>query len=59
MRMTTVRTMTRDFFPASYDHTLGTRGFLTCGLRKQVIDRFQSRGQQLCKLLGIKESFNM
>ena len=21
------------------------------------IDRFQSRGQQLCKLLGIKESF--
>ena len=23
------------------------------------IDRFQSRGQQLCKLLGIKESFNM
>ena len=22
-------------------------------------DRFQSRGQQLCKLLGIKESFNM
>ena len=24
-----------------------------------AIDRFQSRGQQLCKLLGIKESFNM
>ena len=24
-----------------------------------LIDRFQSRGQQLCKLLGIKESFNM
>ena len=24
-----------------------------------VVDRFQSRGQQLCKLLGIKESFNM
>ena len=23
------------------------------------IDRFQSHGQQLCKLLGIKESFNM
>ena len=23
------------------------------------VDRFQSRGQQLCKLLGIKESFNM
>ena len=23
------------------------------------IDRFQSRGQELCKLLGIKESFNM
>ena len=23
------------------------------------IDRFQSRGQQLCKLLGIKESFNL
>ena len=23
------------------------------------IDRFHSRGQQLCKLLGIKESFNM
>ena len=23
------------------------------------IDRFQSRGQQFCKLLGIKESFNM
>ena len=22
-------------------------------------DRFQSRGQQLCKLLGVKESFNM
>ena len=26
---------------------------------KAAIDRFQSRGQQLCKLLGIKESFNM
>ena len=25
----------------------------------QPIDRFQSRGQQLCKLLGVKESFNM
>ena len=24
----------------------------------KTIDRFQSRGQQLCKLLGIKESFN-
>ena len=24
-----------------------------------VVDRFQSRGQQLCKLLGIKKSFNM
>ena len=24
-----------------------------------LIDRFQSRGQQLCKLLGIKQSFNM
>ena len=24
-----------------------------------AIDRFHSRGQQLCKLLGIKESFNM
>ena len=23
------------------------------------IDRFKSRGQQLCKMLGIKESFNM
>ena len=23
------------------------------------IDRFRSRGQQLCKLLGIKESFYM
>ena len=23
------------------------------------IDRFQSRGQQLSKLIGIKESFNM
>ena len=26
---------------------------------KTSIDRFQSRGQQLCKLLGIIESFNM
>ena len=26
--------------------------------RVKLIDRFQSRGQQLCKLLGIKESFN-
>ena len=26
---------------------------------KAAIDRFHSRGQQLCKLLGIKESFNM
>ena len=26
---------------------------------KQTIDRFHSRGQQLCKLLWIKESFNM
>ena len=25
----------------------------------KAIDRFQSCGQQLCKLLGIKESFNM
>ena len=26
---------------------------------EQYVDRFQSRGQQLCKLLGIKEGFNM
>ena len=33
---------------------------MTAYLRKYGgIDRFQSRGQQLCKLLGIKESFNM
>ena len=27
--------------------------------RSMFIDRFQSRGEQLSKLLGIKESFNM
>ena len=26
--------------------------------RIKLTDRFQSRGQQLCKLFGIKESFN-
>ena len=25
----------------------------------RLIDRFQSRGQQFCKLLGVKESFNL
>ena len=33
---------------------------MTAYLRKYGgIDRFESRGQQLCKLLGIKESFSM
>ena len=37
-------------------------GTIPCAIEwlyKSVIDRFQSRGKQLCKLLGIKESFNM
>ena len=29
------------------------------GLWAFTIDRFQSRGQRLCKLLGIKESFKL
>ena len=32
---------------------------LHCSGNSMTIDRFQSHGQQLCKLLGIKESFNM
>ena len=28
-------------------------------MRLNRIDRFQSRGQQFCKLLGVKDSFNL
>ena len=33
--------------------------YVVIGRYQWSIDRFQSRGQQLCKLLGIKESFNL
>ena len=43
----------------TYGQSLSLLYHLISRTHFQSIDRFQSRGQELCILLGIKESFNM